>query len=72
MGRHPNIWDFLRKLTYIENQFSVEFNQVWNNLRERDGISRSERVIATHILLLKMSNALMNKTSCFFAEYRSS
>ncbi|KAF0729970.1 Uncharacterized protein FWK35_00028820 [Aphis craccivora] len=50
MGRHPNIWDFLRKLTYIENQFSVEFNQVRNNLRVRDGISRSERVIATYII----------------------
>ncbi|KAL4088529.1 hypothetical protein QTP88_023623 [Uroleucon formosanum] len=32
MGRYPNVWDFLRKLTYIENQFSVKFNQVRNNL----------------------------------------
>ncbi|XP_029345894.1 uncharacterized protein LOC100570441 [Acyrthosiphon pisum] len=50
MGRHPNVWDFLRELTYIENQFSVEFNQVRNNLRVRDGISRSQRVLATHII----------------------
>ncbi|KAL5237311.1 hypothetical protein ACI65C_004721 [Semiaphis heraclei] len=40
----------LGKLTYIENQFSVEFNQVRNNIRVRVGISRSERVIATHII----------------------
>ncbi|XP_025205003.1 uncharacterized protein LOC112601533 isoform X2 [Melanaphis sacchari] len=50
MGRHLNTLDFLRKLTYIENQFSVEFNQVQNNLRVRDGISRSERANATHII----------------------
>ncbi|KAL5237299.1 hypothetical protein ACI65C_004709 [Semiaphis heraclei] len=40
----------LGKLTYIENQFSVEFNQVRNNIRVRVDISRSERVIATHII----------------------
>ncbi|KAL4123249.1 hypothetical protein QTP88_015456 [Uroleucon formosanum] len=62
MGHHPNVWDFLlevvttpilnsfSKLTYIENQFSVEFNQVRNNLMVRGGISRSQRVLATHLI----------------------
>ncbi|CAI6376890.1 unnamed protein product [Macrosiphum euphorbiae] len=38
------------KLTFIKNQFSVEFNQVRNNLRVRDGIPRPQQVLANCLI----------------------
>ncbi|XP_050064254.1 uncharacterized protein LOC126553116 [Aphis gossypii] len=50
IGRHPNIWDFLQRLTIVENQFFVEFQQSIYNLMIRDGTSRSERENSTRII----------------------
>ncbi|XP_050065029.1 uncharacterized protein LOC126553957 [Aphis gossypii] len=50
IGRHPNIWVFLRELTIVENQFFVEFQQSINNRMIRDGTSRSERENSTRII----------------------
>ncbi|XP_060857291.1 uncharacterized protein LOC132934900 isoform X1 [Metopolophium dirhodum] len=50
MQRHPNVWNFLQKLTIIENQYFIEFEQARRNLRIRDGASRRERENTTNIL----------------------
>ncbi|KAL4112029.1 hypothetical protein QTP88_015877 [Uroleucon formosanum] len=51
IGRHPDIWDFLReRLIIVENQFFVEFQQRTNNLMIREGTSRSQRENTTRII----------------------
>ncbi|CAI6357035.1 unnamed protein product [Macrosiphum euphorbiae] len=50
MQRHPNIWNFIQKLTVLENQYFVEFDQARRNLRIRDQASRRERENTTTVL----------------------
>ncbi|CAI6375869.1 unnamed protein product [Macrosiphum euphorbiae] len=50
MQRHPNIWNFIQKLTVLENQYFVEFDQARRNLRIRDQASWRERENTTTVL----------------------
>ncbi|CAI6361772.1 unnamed protein product [Macrosiphum euphorbiae] len=50
MQRHPNIWNFIQKLTVLENQYFVEFDQARRNLRIRDRASWRERENSTTVL----------------------
>ncbi|CAI6352966.1 unnamed protein product [Macrosiphum euphorbiae] len=63
MHRHSNIWNFLQKLTVLENQYFVEFDQARRNLSIRDSASRRERentttVLASHVKQLNQDEDL--------------
>ncbi|KAL4154011.1 hypothetical protein QTP88_001844 [Uroleucon formosanum] len=43
LGRHPNIWNYMRRLLSIENQYYIEMDQARRNLNIRNNTTRVRR-----------------------------
>ncbi|KAL4098120.1 hypothetical protein QTP88_022785 [Uroleucon formosanum] len=49
LGRHRNIWDYMRRLLSIENQYYIEMDQARRNLNIRNNTTRVRRSEASKI-----------------------